>query len=87
MTSKHGMIHFARLENSDRLRRVLKMLLDGRWHSTRDIMLQADVCAVSTTISELRANGVDIVTICRSRPRRYEYALGSVDNRREAGLA
>jgi hypothetical protein len=80
MTSREG-IHYAKLESSERLQRVLRLLSDGRWHSTRDIMFGADVCAVSTTMAELRENGIRIITICRSNPRRYEYALDSVSAR------
>lgn len=68
-------IHYARMEESDRLRRVHALLADGQWHGTRDIMINADVCAVNTVISELRANGFDITTRCIGRGR-YEYQLG-----------
>ena len=68
-------IHYARIEESDRLRRVLQMLGDGRWHGTREIMVDADVCAVNTVMAELRANGFFIETRCVGRGR-YEYRLG-----------
>lgn len=67
-------IHYARIENSERLQRVHLLLLDGDWHGTREIMLNADVCAVNTVITELRANGFAIHTRCRGRGR-YEYCL------------
>jgi biotin operon repressor len=65
-------IHAARIEQSDRLRRALSVLSDGHWHSTREIMRIADVCAVNTVISELRSNGIDIETRCVGQGR-YEY--------------
>lgn len=53
------MIHCAKI-TSPRLQRVIAHLKDGRWHTTRDILRAADVCAVNTVVSELRANGCDI---------------------------
>lgn len=47
----------ARIEKSERLKRVDALLADGRSHSTLDIILEAGVCAVNSIISELRANG------------------------------
>lgn len=35
----------ARLEHSPRLQRILAYLRDGLWHSTRDVVCGADVCA------------------------------------------
>ncbi len=65
-------IHAARIEESDRLRRVLGLLSDGNWHGTWDISQAAKVCAVNTIITELRANGIRIETRCVGRGR-YEY--------------
>ncbi len=67
-------IHYAMIEESDRLRRVHNLLVDGMWRGTREIMMQADVCAVNTVIAELRANGFDISTRCVGRGR-YEYRM------------
>ncbi len=53
-------MNFARLEKSDRLKRVKELLQDGRKHSTRNIVRFAYVCAVNSAVSELRANGLDI---------------------------
>lgn len=53
------MIHAAKPENSDRLKRVLDVLKKGR-ATTREILFLANVCAVNTCISELRANGFNI---------------------------
>jgi len=68
------MIHYARIEESERLQRAHKVLSDGQWHSTREIMQAADVCAVNTVVAELRANGAPILTRCAGRGR-YEYRL------------
>ena len=56
-------MHAARIEHSPRLQRVNALLSDGRWRSTREIMSEAQVCAVNSCVSELRANGLPI--LCR----------------------
>ena len=53
-------MHAATLERSPRLQRVQALLANGRWHSTREIMPGANVCAVNSCVSELRANGFEI---------------------------
>jgi biotin operon repressor len=50
----------ARIENSQRLQRVSRLLSDGREYTTLDIVIGASVCAVNSCIAELRANGYDI---------------------------
>ncbi len=50
-------MHSASVERSPRLQRVLAVLEDGREHSTRDIVRDADVCAVNACVAELRDNG------------------------------
>lgn len=67
-------INYGKIETSPRLQRVHLLLSDGHWHSTREIMRAADVCAVNTVIAELRANGYDIMTRCVGQGR-YEYQL------------
>ena len=64
------MMHAAKLEKSARLARVYRLLSDGGEYSTREIGDRADVCAVSSIISELRAepNGADIR--CRQAVRK-----------------
>jgi hypothetical protein len=59
-----GTMHAAKLENSPRLQRVRALLSDGAWHGTRDIIHRAEVCAVNSVISELRASGVEIASRC-----------------------
>ena len=50
----------ARLESSLRLQRVHKLLSDGQEYSTLQIAIRADVCAVNSCVSELRAQGYEI---------------------------
>ncbi|HEY6022257.1 MAG TPA: hypothetical protein VIY48_21085 [Candidatus Paceibacterota bacterium] len=50
----------AQLDRSQRLQRVRKVLLDGMKHTTLDLIQKANVCAVNSIISELRANGMAI---------------------------
>ena len=47
----------ARLDRSDRLQRVLDALADGGDHSTRDLIVEAEVCAVNSCVAELRDQG------------------------------
>ncbi len=54
------MLRAAKLENSDRLRRVHDLLKRGGEFSTMEIVQQAQVCAVNSIIAELRANGVRV---------------------------
>jgi hypothetical protein len=53
-------MHHAPL-TSPRLQRVLAVLRDGRPHTTREIVRRANVVAVNSCISELRANGAEIL--------------------------
>jgi len=46
----------ARLAKSNRLQRVAKLLHDRQWHSTRDIIREAQVCAVNSIMAELKRN-------------------------------
>ena len=55
-----GKIHYAKLENSGRLQRLLKFLSDGKEKTTREIIRGADICAVNSSIDELRENNFDI---------------------------
>lgn len=73
-------MHAAVLARSKRLQRVLGLLSDGRWHSTRDIVDRAHVCAVSSCIAELRWNGALIETrrrpaLAGDSPSVWEYRL------------
>ena len=46
--------HYANVKTSPRLQRILAILADGEYHSTRDISLGAEVYAVGSAIIELR---------------------------------
>ena len=50
-------MHAARIVSSPRLQRAHALLSDGMEHSTFEIVTGAQVCAVNSVISELRANG------------------------------
>lgn len=65
-------IHAAKLE-SGRLQRVLKLLRRGHEYSTRELMRQAEVCAVNSCIAELRTHGYEIA--CKRRKRYFYYRL------------
>ncbi|MCK4306443.1 MAG: hypothetical protein KAY24_19535 [Candidatus Eisenbacteria sp.] len=71
--SKYG-IHYAKLETSPRLQRMLKLLCTGERFTTRDIVMQAEIMAVGTAASELRANGIQVQ--CKAEGQgRYVYWL------------
>lgn len=53
------MMHAAR-STSPRLSRLVRLLKDGRPHSTRDIARRAHVLAISASVSELRFRGAEI---------------------------
>ena len=55
-------MHAASLHRSARLQRVDAFLADGAEHSTREIIIACDVCAVNSVIAELRENGRRIET-------------------------
>ena len=57
---KAGKIHFARLSNSPRLQRFLKILSDGKKHTTREIQVKAKVCNPNTAKAELKENGFNV---------------------------
>jgi len=65
--------HTAKLSTSSRLKRVDKLLSDGREYSTREIIAHADVCAVNSVITELRHNGRNIT--CRREGQHWYYTM------------
>jgi len=72
-----GTIHFAKLDNSPRLQRLLMLLSDGREYSTMEIVHRAQIVAVNSAVSELRFN--DVPVNCRQTfdgdSRIYKYRL------------
>lgn len=71
-------MHAARIDHSARLQRVAALLADGRRHSTLDIVLGAEVCAVNSIIAELRVNGLHIR--CRREGDVWWYQLEENSN-------
>lgn len=63
----------ANICKSDRLQRVLHLLLDGNKHTTRDIIRKANVCAVNSIISEIRDNGFKVM--CERKANKWFYWL------------
>lgn len=53
-------MHFANLESSDRLQRVLEVLKRGGKFSTMDLIRGSGYCAINSIISEIRANGISV---------------------------
>lgn len=66
-------MNHANIQTSERLQRVDKLLSDGLFHSTRDIVIGAQVMAVSAVVSELRENGRNI--ICRQKGKIFYYRM------------
>lgn len=62
---------------SQRLQRTLKLLSDGRPHTTRDIVRKARVMAVNAVVSELRHHGAEIVCTQQvvNDQRRFFYTM------------
>lgn len=62
---------------SARLQRVLKLLSDGKPHTTRDVVRKARVMAVNACVAELRHHGAEI--ICTQQvvndQRRFSYTM------------
>ena len=66
-------MHYARLEHSPRLQRLLAVLRQGGWYSTRDLVKQAEVMAINSAADELRANGFNVE--CERRGQYWYYRL------------
>lgn len=66
-------MHSATIETSDRLQRVYNCLQSGP-KTTMEISREAEVCAVNSIVSELRANGKEISCKCLRRGV-FEYRL------------
>ena len=72
MTQATGAIHAAKMD-SPRLQRMLALLQQGGRYTTRDIVMQAHVCAVNSIAAELRENGVPVH--CKRNGDVWEYWL------------
>lgn len=71
MSRATGAIHARSLETSAKLKAVDEFLADFRPHSTLEIALKAQVCAVNSYVSELRANGRKIH--CSQKGKKFYY--------------
>lgn len=62
---------------SPRLQRVLKLLRDGRPHTTREIVRKASVVAVNSCVAELREHGAEILCAVKTinGQRRFYYTM------------
>lgn len=67
-------MNYANADRSRRLQRFLGVLADGLWHGTREIVQAAEIMAVNSVASEVRANGIHVDCRCIGRGR-YEYRL------------
>jgi hypothetical protein len=66
-------MHAAKLSISPRLQRTFKVLLDGKEHTTRDLIRKASICAVNSVIAELKENGINIT--CERRGDLWYYRI------------
>lgn len=66
-------MHSATIDTSDRLMRVYNCLQSGP-KTTMEIIREAEVCAVNSIVSELRANGIKITCQCLSKGI-FQYSL------------
>lgn len=66
-------MNYAKLEKSERLQRVMAVLKDRQPHSTYEIQNLAMVCAVGSSVSELRQQGYGIK--CDRVNGHFEYRL------------
>lgn len=74
-------MHHGRLSTSSRLRRALRVLQAAKGEiSNYDLMFKAKICAPGTVISELRANGAEIICrqVVKDGKRRFFYTLVTV---------
>jgi hypothetical protein len=62
-----GTSHYANLDNSPRLQKLLMHLSDGNAHSTLDIVHNTGLCAINSGISELRCNDIPVTCKCVAR--------------------
>jgi len=68
-------MHYAKLDKSDRLQRVYNLLRQEGPQTTMQIIQKANVAAVSSIVSELRAQGI-IIECEPIRRGIYKYTLG-----------
>lgn len=77
-----GKIKYAKLSNSPRLQRLHKLLSTGREYTTMQIIQLANIAVVSTSVCELRENGIAVncrLVSCdhETGSRTYAYQLAA----------
>ena len=78
-------MHHAKIENSLRLQRLLTILRQGGWWTTKDLMRETGSVAQATDISELRSNGFDVesrrlTSVLDHQRQVWSYRLHEVDS-------
>lgn len=68
------MNHYAHINTSERLQRIMLVLKDGKPHTTLEIQNKARVCAVGAAMQEIKAGGYR-VECSRRKDRAFEYVL------------
>ena len=77
-------MHHAKIATSDRLQRLLAILREGGWWTTKELMLKTGSVAQATDISELRSNGFDVesrrlTSVLDHQRQVWSYRLHEVD--------
>ncbi len=67
-----GIIHYAKFEESPRLQRFLRFMLHGQPRTGLEIILGAEITAVSAAACELRKNGFEMECIKQNNPPIYQ---------------
>lgn len=73
-------MHFANIEKSNRLQKLMDVLKDGYEHVTHEIQQRTGSMAPATDVSEARHNGamINCRYICRSETGRKVYGYRMV---------
>ena len=81
------MIHAGRLETSEKLQAIMRVLQDGQWHSAREIRkLSGDIVeAVSARIQELTSTVNNIPIECKHIDGQYRYRILRIGADEKAG--
>jgi hypothetical protein len=67
MSDRRGHIHAAGL-HTPRLQKVLRLLSDGRPHTTREISRKTGAMAINAVVGELRHHGAEITCVQSPAP-------------------
>jgi len=69
-------MNHANIKRSKRLQKVLGVLMDGKKHSTWDLVEYGRTVAPATCVSELRCNGYSITHTCANGVHYYQLERG-----------